>query len=284
MSSTRSPSYGLLSLFVLLTLVPVVLGVGYALLYSLGLIGIISQGFTLNSWTEVLFGAEFWNTLLFSIWVAGASIGLAVALALFMVVRFARRLSTASMNFLLYLPLSIPAIVMAFLGFQLLSKSGFFSRIFYQMGALPEMEAFPDLINDQWGIGIIVCHVCMASPFFTILLHRIYINERVSDLERLAGTLGANSRAIFRKVTLPVLWRKALPTIALYFVFALGSYEIPLLLGSQSKEMISVHIIRKLQKYNLMDIPEAYAVSVLYTLFVVAFVWTMLRTRKSKTA
>jgi len=57
--------------------------------------------------------------------------------------------------------------------------------------------------------------------------------------------------------------------VFLYFMFVMGSYEIPLLVGSQSVQMVSIRTIQRLQRYNLGDIPEAYAISVAYTLMIV---------------
>jgi len=49
----------------------------------------------------------------------------------------------------------------------------------------------------------------------------------------------------------------------------MGSYEVPLLLGRQSPQMISVATLQKIQRYNLYDIPKGFAMSILYVLIIV---------------
>jgi len=55
--------------------------------------------------------------------------------------------------------------------------------------------------------------------------------------------------------------------ILLYFVFALGSYEIPLLLGRSHPQMLSVYAMDLLDSYQLETIPQAYGLAALYTSF-----------------
>ena len=53
-------------IFIALSVVPLLLGIGYALLYSLGLTGIINNGFTLAHWHTLLQDASFWEPIGFS--------------------------------------------------------------------------------------------------------------------------------------------------------------------------------------------------------------------------
>lgn len=252
-------------LFILLTAVPMVIGIGYALLYSFGLIGILNTGFTLENWTKVLTAGEFWRSLGFSFYVAAVTIVLAVSIALAVVMRFGNWFRRGALSFMIYLPLVFPATVMAFYTFQLLAKSGIISRIAFQIGLLQDLNNFPDWINDSWGIGIIFAHTCMATPFFIILFNNLYQSERLQSFSDLAKTLGASTAQINKRVLIPVLLHRAFATLVLYFVFVMSAFEIPLLLGSQSRQMISVFAIQKLQRFNLQDIPQAYVVSVVYT-------------------
>ena len=227
-------AYGGRSLFVLLSAVPIVAGVSYALLYSLGLTGVMAEGFTLAHWQEILGDAAFWRTLGFSLYVAAVSILTALGFSLALVLRSPQAFTRGRLSFFIYLPLSIPAIVMAFFIFQLLGKGGWLSRVSHQLGLISALEQFPDWVNDNYGIGIIVAHVIMATPFFTIFFANLYQNERLGEYLHLAATLGAKGRQrVFRT-------------------------------------------IQRLQRYNLGDIPEAYAISVAYTVLVVALLGGLL--------
>jgi len=265
-----------LAFFLVLTAVPLGAGLIYALLYSLGLTGILNNGFTLDHWQKLLLGGTFWRSLGFSVWVALVTMAVSVALALGAVLRWQRAFAGRFLSFLIYLPLVFPAMVVGFYTFQMLAKSGVLSRVSYQLGWISNLNQFPDWINDNWGIGIIVAHTFMATPFLIILFSNLYQNERLDESVKLAETLGASQRQITWRVTTPVLLNRAFATLVLYFIFVMSSYEIPLLLGSQSREMISVLTIRKLQRFNLNDIPQAYAISVLYGAVLITLVVNLL--------
>lgn len=264
-------------IFILLTGMPILIGVGYAFLYSVGLVGLLNHGFTLENWTKVLSSDEFWRSLGFSFYIAFVTILIAVSLAMAVVVRLGAWFRRGILSFMIYLPLVFPAMVMGFYTFQLLSKAGIISRIGYQIGLVKEVNNFPDLVNDTWGIGIIFAHVCMATPFFIILLNNLYQNERLDAYVNLAKTMGATANQINWKVIIPVLLNQSFATLLLYFVFVMSSYEIPLLLGSQSRQMVSVFTIQKLQRFNLQDIPQAYVVSVVYSILVIIMLITLLQ-------
>jgi putative spermidine/putrescine transport system permease protein len=263
-----------LAIFLLLTAVPLVAGIGYALLYSVALVGILSTGFTLDNWCKVLTASAFWWSLGFSFYVATVTIALSVCMALAVVLRFGQWFRRGTLSFMIYLPLVFPAMVMAFYAFQLLSKSGIISRIAFQTGLIKDLNNFPDLINDNWGAGIIFAHVCMATPFLIILFNNLYQNENLPAFVAIAKTMGATRRQIIQRVEIPVLLNKSFSTLMLYFIFVMNSYEIPLLLGSQSRQMISVFTIQKLQRFNLQDIPQAYVASVIYTGLVIIVIAT----------
>ncbi|MCO6480963.1 MAG: ABC transporter permease subunit [Phaeodactylibacter sp.] len=272
-----------LGLFFILTAVPLLLGIGYALLYSLGLTGILSEGFTLAHWRAVLGSASFWEAIAFSAYVALVSISSAVALALFVVVRRPHIFEAGALSYFIYLPLAIPAVVMAFFIFQLMSKAGLLSRLAFHLGLVGGLSQFPDWVNGQYGVGIITAHFLMALPFFLILYTQMCRHEGMEALMQQARTLGATHRQAAWRVAAPALFRRSFATVVLYFLFVMGSYEIPLLLGSQSRQMVSVLAIQKLQRFNLGDIPQAYTISVAYSMIVVALVLWLLGSKKRET-
>lgn len=276
----KTSTYLGLGLFFTLTAFPLLLGIGYALLYSLGLTGMLREGFTLEHWRAVLGSASFWESMAFSACVALVSISLAVALALLLVVRRPHAFEEGPLSYFIYLPLAIPAIVMAFFIFQMMSKAGFLSRLAFHLGLIRGLSRFPDWVNGQYGIGIITAHFLMALPFFLILYTQMYHHEGMEALMQQARTLGATHRQAAWRVAAPALFRRSFATVVLYFLFVMGSYEIPLLLGSQSRQMVSVLAIQKLQRFNLGDIPQAYTISVIYSVMVVLLVLWLLGAKK----
>ena len=281
MQLQKSSTYFGLGVFFVLTAFPLLLGIGYALLYSFGLTGILNEGFTLEHWRVVLGAASFWETIAFSIYVALMAISLAVVLSLLVVLKRPATFESGPLSFFIYLPLAIPAIVMAFFVFQMMSKGGALSRLAYQLGWIGNLSEFPNWVNGQYGIAIIIAHFFMALPFFLILYTQMYRSGGLNALMKQAYTLGATHRQAAWRVAAPILLRRSFATIVLYALFVMGSYEIPLLLGSQSRQMVSVMAIQKLQRFNLGDIPQAYAISVAYSVMVITLVLWLLGRQKS---
>ncbi|MDB2606411.1 ABC transporter permease subunit [Zobellia sp.] len=263
----KKPNIGIL-LFVLVGVVPFAAAFVYALLYSFGVIGIANTGFTLQFWSSVWASGRFFTSLGYSFLIALIAVIISVGGALWITLKFRNQLETKFLSFIMYLPLAVPGIVTGFFTFQLFSKGGFFARISYNLGLIENASQFPDLVNDGLAIGIIFSFIAMIMPFFILLFLNVYKNERVEELSILAQSLGATTGQITQRVFLPILIKKTWVLIVLYFIFLLGAYEIPLLLGQESPQMLSVLIIQEIKQYDLDKISEGYVVAVLYTLIV----------------
>lgn len=261
-------SYPGLILFVLIGVVPFLAAFTYALLYSLGMIGVLNDGFTLRFWKDVLASGEFVRSFFYSAAVAVVALLFSVGGALWATLKFKENLDKKFLSFVMYLPLAIPGVVTAFFTKQIFSQGGFFARISYQLGWISKPSGFPDLVNDALSVGIILTFVTIVMPFFVLLFLNVYKNERLDELSNLANALGANAKQITRRIFLPILLKKTWVLIALYFVFLLGAYEVPLILGRESPQMLSVLIIRETKQFDLSKISEGYVVAVMYTIVV----------------
>ncbi|WP_138431016.1 ABC transporter permease subunit [Fodinibius saliphilus] len=266
-------------LFLLLAVLPLVLGILYAILYSLGLIGLTSAGFTLSYWIQAISDQEFWLSMLYTFYIALATIAISITSALGISLYLNKPLKKGLPAFSIYIPLAFPAIVVAFLVFQLASQSGFFARLFLQLGIISQTSAFPELVNDPFGIGIIAAHTFMAIPFFTIYFLNLYSQENIPEFSRVAQTLGASRWIQIRRVIIPMLLKRAFPTLTLYTIFVLGSYEIPLILGRQTPQMMSVLTIRKLRRFSLSTIPEAYVTALVFIFLVLVILFFLFKSR-----
>lgn len=256
----------------ILFLTPLVSGLGYAFLYSVGLVGGLSKGFTLEHWASVLGSGALWESLMLSLLLPAVILLISGSLALWLCIQYSQRLERGWMGYLLYLPLAMPAVVAAFFSFQWLSGAGMLSRIMYVLGWINGPGSFPEMINDSLYIGVVVTEVMLVFPFFLLLFLRYRRSERVAELHLLAATLGAGRRQSVWRVELPLMLYKVRPALILWWVVLSGAFEIPLLLGRQSPQMISVLIHGKLNKFDLLALPQAYAMAVMYALFVVLFV------------
>ena len=257
-----------ITLLIILAVVPLLLGIGYALAYSFGLTGVLNNGFTVTHWQKALADNDIVLSFGYTILLSLVSILLCVGAAAFLSLYIGDRMRNGKLSYIIYLPMAFPALVAAFFFFQFLSSGGFLSRIFFQLGFINNINDFPNLVNDGYSIGILVAQFFLSLPILIVLNLSILKNENISALKILAASLGAKRLQIIFKVILPVLLKKSFPSIVLFFIFKLGSYEIPLLLGRSSPEVISVITMRKMQRYNLLDIPQGYVIAVLYALLV----------------
>lgn len=265
----RRPGQGVgrvgLLLFVGIAILPIVFSLGYAAAYSVGAVGLLSDGLTTAHWATLVASSEIWMSFGLSLYIAAATVVLTVSLALFLAIYLRHPLRYGPLSYVIYFPLALPATVAAFLVFQLFSGAGYAARLALQLGVISEASQFPALIHDAYGLGIIVAHVGLAVPFFALLFVQVYQSERVADLTRLAQTLGAGRWQALYRVSVPILLTKSTTNIILLFVAVLGSYEIPLLLGRQAPQMISVLTMRKYAMFDIAEKPEAFIIALLYT-------------------
>ncbi len=261
-------NYLIYALLVLFAVLPLVAGLGFAVLYSVGLVGVLNNGFTGEHWMRIFSEGNILQSFLYSAAIAIVSLLISVSLALPVSLKHHQSFRKGLLSYLIYMPLAFPGIVAAFFFFQFLTKSGVVSRLLYQLRLISSIDQFPDLINDTFGIGMIATHVFLSFPFFVLLFVNIIKTERIVEYQQLASTFAATKWQSLFRVSIPMLLQKALPNIILYFIFIFGAFEVPLLLGRSNPEMVSVLAVRKLQRFNLLDIPQGYAIAVLYTIFV----------------
>ena len=254
-----------LALFLLLTAAPVTASLLYATLYGFGLVGLLSHGFTLEHWRRVLTSGEAWASARLSLYVATTVVAVTAALALPLALVLRDRLGSGPLAYVLTLPLAVPGTVAAFLALQLLSGAGLLSRLAFRMHLTEGIAGFPELVHDSALAGVIATHVALAVPFFVFLFVELFASERVGPLLELSATLGARSTQGLLKVTLPILLRAAWPSLCLLFVVVLGSFEIPLLLGRQAPQMLSILTYRKYALFDIAEKPEAYILALGYT-------------------
>lgn len=272
-------------LFLLIAIVPMAASLLYAAGYSVGLAGLLSQGFTLQYWSRPFQeGNQIFISFAFSIAVAGVATTITLILALLLVLAVRRSLNNGLLSHLSTIPLALPGTVLAFVMLQWFSGSGLAARIAYMLGLLQTPAQFPSVVNDQYGIGIIIAQVIIGVPFFALLFTQLWHSEQISQLMKLAQNIGAIRRQRLMRVAVPLLLHRALPTVILHLVGVIGVYEIPLLLGAQSPQMISVLTMRNYSMFDLQQKPEAFICAILYTilsLLLIAVAWRRMNHEQS---
>lgn len=248
--------------------VPIVWIVGYSLLYSLGLIGLLSQGFTLEHWVSALRSRAVVASMIYSGTIAAAVTILAAIAAVGFValcpkVRHSRVFTAA-----ICVPLATPSIVMAFLTYLILNPGGLVARFCWHLRLLRTPNEFPELVNDRWGIGIVAAAFLSQFPILTLYLLKTWTAAGIDRYCRLAASLGLSTWQTRWRVVVPMLAGRGRSMFLLCFLWTLGLFEIPLLLGVQHPMMYSVLIQKRSGQFNLLQRPEGFAHATIYFVLV----------------
>jgi putative spermidine/putrescine transport system permease protein len=243
---------------------PVAWIIGYSLVYSLGGLGMFSHGWTSAHWESILQRGELWSSLVYSTAVAASITGVSAFLALTFVLVAPESRHNARLLSMICVPLATPAVVTAVMVYQMLNPGGFLARIARHGHLMESPSDFPVLVNDFWAIGIVLAGTCSTLPLLTLFFLKTWTTGRIDRYCGLAESLGSTPRQARWRIARPMLLVRGRSLILLTFLWNLGSYEIPLLLGRQSPQMYSVLIQRRSGQYNLMQRPEAFALSTVY--------------------
>ena len=270
----------LLAVFIAITVLPILAGFIYAALSAFGLAGYLGNGFTWMYWQQAFDMQVLPAIGFYSLAITCVVLFLATIIGMFVVLYFKEKTQSGVLSYLLYLPMAIPLIAAASLTLHFLGNAGLLARFAYLLNLIESPGDFPDMVQDRWSIGIVITHTIIAAAYFSILFSAIFKQNAIQAYMDAAHTLGAGKKQVIRKIVLPLVLNKALPSIILYGVFIFGSYEVPMLLGQQEPQMISVSIAQKFTRYNLADVPVAYALASMYTIVVVAVLFILFKKGK----
>lgn len=158
------------------------------------------------------------------------------------------------------LPVIVPHAVTALFLISLLSKNGIAARICYSLGWIENQQQFPSLIYDQNGAGIILGYLWKEIPFIIYFVISLMANINRS-LGEAAVNLGAAPRTAFLKITLPLCRNTILSGFLIIFVFSLGAYELPMLLGATKPRALPVLAYQQYLHPDLRNRPYAMALN-----------------------
>jgi len=218
---------------------------------------------------------ELWNHDLFfyslriSVWVAFISTMMSLVIGLFITRAMFRLFQLDHWKFLAWLPMLIPHFVGAYICFLLFAPSGWFSSIFFQIGWLESMSQFPLLVNDPMYLGVIFTYIWKEVPFVVLMLLPVYqeMDQRYEDVSK---TLGGSNWTVFKTVELPWVWPISLEVFLILFVFVLGAFEVPALLGVTFPKMIPVLAYDWFYQAGWVNRPLAQAMMVCLSLVAIA--------------
>jgi putative spermidine/putrescine transport system permease protein len=160
--------------------------------------------------------------------------------------------------------LSLSEVIIGFAWSTLLSRTAGLSNLFVALGAMAEAEAQ----TPSFG-AVLTGMVYQALPYTVLVLYPALARLDPS-LTEAARSMGATPLRAFFDVVVPVSRATILATLIMVFVFALGSYLLPQILGRPSHWTLSVLITD--QAIYQSNIPFAAAMAVFLMLMALALV------------
>ena len=158
------------------------------------------------------------------------------------------------------IPLITAHVVVVLFVVSLFSGSGLLSRLLFSMGIITSVTAFPSVVGDPWGWGIILTYFWKEIPFvaFCTVTIMSHVSERFGEASL---TLGASPVRTFFEVTLPLCKNALIKAFLVIFAFAFGSYEVPFLLGPTLPKALPVLAYMEFQNPDILNRSYAMAIN-----------------------
>ena len=259
-------------------------GLGLGLIQSLGYLpaaGMQSMSFT--HFANVFGDPDFLQSLALTLYVALTSTIIAAGLSIVMAV-FLLSLSAKNrlIHFIFQIPLTVPHLVVAVAMVFMLTPAGLLSRIAVKIGLIGSSAAFPLLVNDRWGIGIILTYVWKEIPFITLMILSV-LRRSGTELLEVGRTLKAGRWQRFRYITLPTIFPSLGAACLIVFAYTFGAFEVPFLLGRTYPMMLPVWAYKNYSDVDLLARPEGIATGLIIAgVVVVAIVCSQVLTQTAR--
>ena len=251
-------------------------GLVAALVQSLGYLPAIGQTeVSLAAYRETLVDKDFLDSLLLTLYVAGASTGISTVLAV--LGALALRRSNGRVSAVVFqLPITIPHLVAAVGIALVVSQTGLGARLAAALGLIGEPREFPALLYDPYSVGIILTYVWKEMPFVALVVLAA-LRGVASELEEVARTLGANAWQRFWYVVFPVISPGIIAASLIVFAFTFGAFEVPYLLGKSYPTILPVMAYNEYRDLDLSARPAAMAINILIALITAVIAAAYLR-------
>ncbi len=220
----------------------------------------------------------FGRVLSFSMMLAAGVAVLSVALAFpftFLLTRLRRRTQVLWLVFLLSV-LSLSEVIIGFAWATLLSANAGISNLLVMVGLLDAPTSLSP------GLGAVLTGIVYQAFPYTVLVLYPALSRLDPTLTEAARTLGASPLNSFFTVVVPALRNTIVATLIMVFVFALGCYLLPQLLGRPQHWTLSVLITD--QALFQANMPFAAAMAVFLVLVSLGLVGLSLLVGKKENA
>ena len=198
----------------------------------------------------------FGNVLVFSLYlaIAVAVVSLIIAVPFTYLIARSRRLTQVIWLVALLSILSLSEVIIGFAWSTLLSRTTGITNLLVLLGLMETPRALVP------GFGAVLTGmVYQAMPYAVLVLYPSMVRLDPT-LTEAARTLGASPFKAFFTVVLPALRTTLIATLIMAFIFALGSYLLPQILGRPSHWTLSVLITDQALYQSNMPFSAAMAV------------------------
>jgi putative spermidine/putrescine transport system permease protein len=239
--------------------------------------GFYLPGFEFTNYRN-LYTALFGRTLLFSLFIAGLSAAICVSIGFpftYFITRMRRRAQVVWLVFLMSV-LSLSEVIVGFAWSLLLSRTAGLSNLLVWLGFMDKPVAwYPGLTALLFGI----CY--LAFPYTVLVLYPP-LSRLDPALPEAAQTLGASPIKTFFTVILGSLRNAIVASFVMVFVFTLGVYLLPQILGRPRHWTLSVLITD--QAIYQTNMPMAASMAIFFMLVSLLLVLLTMVIGKAKQA
>lgn len=254
-------------------------GLGNGLVQSLGVVpafGLTDP--TLRYYQEILTRPDMAESVLFSLKIALLSSVAATVGGIFICgICVMGNYTKKRIQYVIQMPVFVPHVVVALFIINIFSQNGLLARIAYGLGIICDQQDFPVIIYDTGGRGIILAYVWKELPFIIYFVIALMANIN-NSLGEAAVNLGAGRWQAFFRITLPLCKNTIISGFLIIFVFSLGAYELPLLLGATKPKALPILAYQQYIHPDLKNRPYAMALNgvVLFISLICALIYYLL--------
>jgi putative spermidine/putrescine transport system permease protein len=241
------------------------------------------QAMTFKHFVNVLGDPDFLQSLALTLYISVTSTVIAATFSIGMAF-FLISLTEKSriVHFIFQIPLTVPHLVIAVAMVFMLTPTGLLSRLVIKLGLIESSTAFPLLVNDRWGIGIILTYVWKEIPFITLMILAVLRRTGVELLE-VGRTLKAGRWQRFRYITLPTIYPSLGAACLIVFAYTFGAFEVPFLLGQTFPMMLPVWAYKNYSDVDLLARPEGIATGlIIAAVIIVAILCSQVLTQAAR--
>jgi putative spermidine/putrescine transport system permease protein len=213
-----------------------------------------------------LFSALFVRVLIFSLFIGGLCAAVCISIGFpftYCVTRMRRKAQVVWLVFLLSV-LSLSEVIVGFTWSLLLSQTAGLSNLFVWLGLMQAPVSWSP------GFVALLLGICYIAFPYTVLILYPPLSRLDPSLPEAAQTLGASPLRTFFTVVVGSLRNAIVATFVMVFVFTLGAYLLPQILGRPQHWTLSVLITD--QAIYQSNLPMSAAMAVFFMLVSLALV------------